>query len=422
MSNPYSAADFEQRLFSTLPQPWFSTAAGTPVVAGSQSNSQIRSFCNAFGVSLSFMWGLFQYVQAQTRLATVTDVNVDNAAVDFFGFGNFPRGPQESDSAFAFRIRQQIVLPQPTLAGIQQVVQNYLTAYVGTSLLAAALGLDAVGALDIQGAMDILGGLNTVPVVPLVQVFDQTSNPKLAAVLSPTPLTNPQFCILTSYPNISTTDAFFLGRNHVTPQTSRNLIPNSQLASSASGWTNTGLTLGTLGPGGFPSWSYTGTGAASGFPNALSGACPVTPGGIYTVSCYVDASAVPAGSSAAGIYVTDAAQSVWYAYVIQPSGQVGVLSTTFVVPAGVTSVYFYPDTNNQVVNNGGVVVWSQPQLEPGYNATPYVATGNYSNHESHLMYTQMQTVGALSSGLAALVALVKAEGTIPVWAQNLAGY
>ncbi len=207
----YDSGDFSRRVAALFPQSWVSQQA---LVTNSSplTNGVFGSFCQSTGVGLSYVYNLLVYAKLQMRLATATDKNLDQASLDFFSFGGLPRAAGESDASFSNRIRQQLTLPQPTLAGIQSVVTLYLQAFTVQNLATQVLGLDVSGALDVAGSLD--GFASAIPNIPQVNVFDQQSNPYLSSQINLVP---PQFCIDFMYVGYLTTDGFFLGRSHIDP-------------------------------------------------------------------------------------------------------------------------------------------------------------------------------------------------------------
>lgn len=213
---------FGQKLASLLPQSWFSTSAMTATPGNQSTNGITASVMNGLGAGHQIISNQQAYAKQQTRLMTATDVNVDAAAVDFFGL-TMTRYPGESDRAYANRIVARLLWPQPTLAGIQNAVNAWL---FGVQFLPKQFpmgadtfgGLDTFGSLDDQlpnqsggqtyigldtsGALDTTGGMDTASVnfnAPTVYVFDLQSDPVTSALISPN-IAPPQFCIFFNYP------------------------------------------------------------------------------------------------------------------------------------------------------------------------------------------------------------------------------
>ena len=226
----FDGNDFARRLGLLLPQPWFTTA-------GLQTGGTAYGILGGVGSGLAAVYLNFVYTKMQTRLTTATDTNLDNAALDFFGPGILPRAQGENDLSYAFRIRTQVTVPQPTLAGIQRVVTLYLLAFTSSNLASRVLALDVGGGLDVFGVLD--GFSQNTPSIPSVSVFDAQSNPALALTVSPTPLAAPKFCILLTYKNPTGVNGFFAGRTHLTstamPTANRQsyVLPNKITAGNA---------------------------------------------------------------------------------------------------------------------------------------------------------------------------------------------
>lgn len=158
-------------------------------------------------------------------------------------------------------------------------------------------------------------------------------------------------------------------KTQASPVVGPNLIFDSDGVIST--WTaSNGLTFnstaGAVRGGG---WQITGTGAASGFLFAVSRVITVTPGATYTFSAYIDAT--HATTSSAFWAVQDPTLTTGYASFVQTAGISGRIAQTFTVPSGVTQVVVICDTGNVVVTNGGLLTFSNPQLELGSTATAY---------------------------------------------------
>jgi hypothetical protein len=71
------------------------------------------------GLASSWSWAYqqLQYVKAQTRIATATDIWLDIIACDFFGNRLVRRVPQ-SDDAFRSRIRRELFRERGTRGAI----------------------------------------------------------------------------------------------------------------------------------------------------------------------------------------------------------------------------------------------------------------------------------------------------------------
>jgi hypothetical protein len=104
--------DMLARLRTVLPARWFPDDA--PVLVGLLS-----------GLASSWSWAYqqLQYVKAQTRIATATDIWLDIIACDFFGNRLVRRVPQ-SDDAFRSRIRRELFRERGTRGAIVSVLQD----------------------------------------------------------------------------------------------------------------------------------------------------------------------------------------------------------------------------------------------------------------------------------------------------------
>jgi hypothetical protein len=119
--------------------------------------------------------------------------------------------------------------------------------------------------------------------------------------------------------------------------------------------------IGALSDNGF---KYTGTGSAAGFQVKDSATITVTPGAIYTLSGYIDASNVTSNNGGGGVFwgVYDPTIVTQYAVAFQTLGQKGWVRASFTVPTGVTSVRVICDTDNAIVTNATSLIFSDPQL------------------------------------------------------------
>jgi len=165
-------------------------------------------------------------------MLTITDTNVDQCGLDWFG-GVVPRiaqaGGAESDRAYASRLVLTLTAGCPSIPGLTKILQAYLNALIPLATSQPSLAADTSGALDTQGATDVvqvqpkptippvapdvgLGGLDTfgftdaAPTLgegmPTVVVFDHTSDPVTSAAIG---LADPQFCVFLTWPAASTT-------------------------------------------------------------------------------------------------------------------------------------------------------------------------------------------------------------------------
>lgn len=226
-SGPFSVPDWGRRLVALLPQPWFpssSLVAGSVPVAANEI--PVGSIMQGLGAGFAQMLSALTYTQMQTRFATMTDVNLDQASIDLFG-GVLPRIAGESDLFFSTRIRQLVVAQQPTIPGMQAVLSAYLKSLLLSTRQLSSLGADTVGALDTIGALDTVlpsgispplqafgmdtsGGFDTYGFLdeqtnqslatPYVYVFDQQSDPITASFAGIKP---PQFGVALLFPGVA---------------------------------------------------------------------------------------------------------------------------------------------------------------------------------------------------------------------------
>ena len=104
--------DMWARLRAVLPQRWFPDTA--PVLDG---------VLNGLACGWSLAYDLLQYVKAQTRIATATDIWLDVIALDFFGT-RLVRRCRQSDAAFRDRISRELFRERGTRAAIVSVLQD----------------------------------------------------------------------------------------------------------------------------------------------------------------------------------------------------------------------------------------------------------------------------------------------------------
>lgn len=228
MALGFDLVGFGQRLVSVLPASWFPgtslTAGATPI---SLTEVPVADLMQGYGFGFAANYTELTYTQLQTRLATATDTNLDQASIDFFG-GVLPRVFGESDTSFRARIMQLVICPQPTIPGLQAVLSAYMTALLAAPRSFVSLGDDTSGAMDTgQGAMDVTtpatgagslvkpfsfdnaGAMDngqgffdesaTGGSAPYVYVFDQQSDPVTSALLGVVP---PNFCVAILFPGV----------------------------------------------------------------------------------------------------------------------------------------------------------------------------------------------------------------------------
>jgi hypothetical protein len=104
--------DMLARLRAVLPPRWFPDSA--PVLDG---------VLNGLATGWSWAYGMLQYVQAQTRIATASDIWLDIVAQDFFGT-RLARRPGQSDATFRERIRRELFRERGTRAAVIVALQD----------------------------------------------------------------------------------------------------------------------------------------------------------------------------------------------------------------------------------------------------------------------------------------------------------
>lgn len=95
-------SDFQARLKAVLPLRWFSDE--TPV---------LDSVLSGLGAAWAWVYSLLEYVKAQTRIATATDVWLDVIAADFFG-SRLARMTGEGDASLRHRISKELLRERAT--------------------------------------------------------------------------------------------------------------------------------------------------------------------------------------------------------------------------------------------------------------------------------------------------------------------
>jgi hypothetical protein len=104
--------DMLARLRAVLPPRWFADSA--PVLDGLLS-----------GLASGWTWAYqqLQYVKAQTRLATASDIWLDMIANDFFG-SHLLRRPGQSDEAFRTHIQKELFRERGTRSAIVSTLRD----------------------------------------------------------------------------------------------------------------------------------------------------------------------------------------------------------------------------------------------------------------------------------------------------------
>ena len=104
--------DVLSRLRATLPTRWFPDDA--PILTG---------LLSGLASAWSWIYDLLQYVKAQTRIETATDVWLDIIAQDYFG-SRVTRRAGQSDGEFRNRVRRELFRERGTREAIISVLQD----------------------------------------------------------------------------------------------------------------------------------------------------------------------------------------------------------------------------------------------------------------------------------------------------------
>lgn len=105
-------ADFLRRLKAVLPTSWF--ADDTPV---------LDNLLSGLGSAWSWVYGLRQYLQSQTRISTATDIFLDIIASDFFG-SSLVRKINEPDESLRARIKSELFRDRGTRNSVITVLAD----------------------------------------------------------------------------------------------------------------------------------------------------------------------------------------------------------------------------------------------------------------------------------------------------------
>lgn len=108
--------DIAGRITAALP-PWFG-----------DSNPVLAALVSAFSAAWSFVFGLYVYAKAQTRITTASDGWLDLIGQDFFGAA-MRRAPGQTDASMRARILANMFRERGTRAGMISV----LTQLTGTA-------------------------------------------------------------------------------------------------------------------------------------------------------------------------------------------------------------------------------------------------------------------------------------------------
>jgi hypothetical protein len=104
--------DICRRLRAVLPTQWFPDS--TPV---------LDAVLSGFASGWSWIYDILQYVKAQTRIATASDVWLDMIAMDFFG-GRLVRWPNQEDDVLRSRITRELFRERGTRAAVLNILQE----------------------------------------------------------------------------------------------------------------------------------------------------------------------------------------------------------------------------------------------------------------------------------------------------------
>jgi hypothetical protein len=183
-----SPSQMAARVLSLVPDAWVGDSAKTPGVGG------LWLLAQALGIGLADPMAAIAYAALQTRIATATDINLDNISNDFFG-GMLPRNPGESDGSFRSRLRTAIFQNKATRAGMVFALGALGLTFVlvedgnPTDLMALGTygGLGTVGALgagnNAQGAVWLRVALPLPSGVTQPQVLSVINNVKPEGVI-----------------------------------------------------------------------------------------------------------------------------------------------------------------------------------------------------------------------------------------------
>jgi hypothetical protein len=139
--------DMLARLKLVLPARWFSDTA--PI-----RDALLTGLASAW----SGLYALLTFVQSQTRIATASGIFLDIAATDYLG-NTLPRRAGEADAAFSTRIRQNLIQPRATRAGLVQALVD-LTGR--TPVIFEPLNATDTGGYNVNLGYNTLGGYGSM--------------------------------------------------------------------------------------------------------------------------------------------------------------------------------------------------------------------------------------------------------------------
>ncbi len=135
------------RLKMVLPGRWFSDTA--PVL-----DALLTGLASAW----SGLFGLLGYVRAQARIGSASGIFLDIAAADYLG-GTLPRRVGEADAAYSARIRNNLVAPRATRAGLVAA----LTSLTGrTPVVFEPLNAGDTGGYNVNLGYNMAGGYGSL--------------------------------------------------------------------------------------------------------------------------------------------------------------------------------------------------------------------------------------------------------------------
>lgn len=136
-------ADMVSRIRQLLPGRWFADDA-----------PNLNALLSGLGRSWAGLYTLLQEVRAQARIATAGGIFLDIAAQDYFGPALWRRSG-EADGAFSARIRQNLLAPRATRAGLVEV----LTGLTGrTPVIFEPLNATDAGGYNVNAGYGVAGG------------------------------------------------------------------------------------------------------------------------------------------------------------------------------------------------------------------------------------------------------------------------
>ena len=181
-----SPSQMAARVLSLVPDAWVGDGAKQP-------GGGLFLLAQALGIGLADPMTAIAYAALQTRIATATDINLDNISNDFFG-GMLPRNG-DSDPVFRSRLRTAIFQNKATRAGMVFALGALGLTFVlvedgnPTDLMALGTygGLGTVGALgagnNAQGSVFLRVSLPLPSGVTQPQVLNVIDNVKPEGVI-----------------------------------------------------------------------------------------------------------------------------------------------------------------------------------------------------------------------------------------------